>query len=82
MAATFYWEFFDRSIRIEGKAEKLSSEQNEQHFKSTPVNYQVILCSSRQSQPITSTNEMYERKKDLEEKYVKTGSKLPVTDHW
>ncbi|XP_026332633.1 pyridoxine-5'-phosphate oxidase-like [Hyposmocoma kahamanoa] len=82
VAATFYWEFFDRSVRIEGQAEKLSSKENEKHFNSLPVNDQVILSSSPQSLRIVSTNEIYERKRDLEEKYLKSGSKLPVTDHW
>lgn len=51
---TFYWFPLRRQVRVEGKAEKLSTSESEEYFHQRPRDSQIGALASPQSQPIPS----------------------------
>lgn len=79
-ALLFYWNEFDRQVRIEGTVSKVSAELSNQYFASRPRNAQLGALVSAQSERIES-------RKDLEERYKALDSKLSQgtiarPEHW
>ncbi|XP_063383520.1 pyridoxine/pyridoxamine 5'-phosphate oxidase-like isoform X2 [Cydia fagiglandana] len=70
VAATFYWAACDRSVRIEGQAEKLPEEESTVAFKSRPVDAQAAVWASSQSIPIESKTLLGERQSELRDKFL------------
>jgi len=65
VAATFYWAELHKSIRIEGKAIKMDSSDDDKYFYSRPIKSQAAAACSNQSQPIESKQKLlqnYEKK--------------------
>lgn len=54
VSMTFYWMPLRRQIRIEGRAEKISTEESEEYFHQRPRDSQIGSLASPQSQPIPS----------------------------
>lgn len=82
VAATFYWEVLNRSVRIEGYVEKLSVEESTRYFHSRPVPSQIAACVSYQSTPIQSRDVLCERESVLEAEYMIPGKEVPKPDYW
>lgn len=82
MAATFYWEILNRSVRIEGQVEKLTEEESDKYFHSRPVPSQIAACASFQSTPIESRDILCEREKVLETEYMIPGKAVPKPTQW
>ncbi|CAG9125378.1 hypothetical protein JYU34_006028 [Plutella xylostella] len=82
VAATFYWEILNRSVRIEGHVEKLSIEESEKYFHSRPVPSQIAACASFQSTPIQSRDVLCEREAVLEADYMIPGKEVPKPEFW
>lgn len=82
VAATFYWEVLNRSVRIEGHVEKLSEEESTNYFHSRPVPSQIAACTSYQSTPIESRDTLCEREAVLEAEYMIPGKEVPKPEFW
>ncbi|KAG6440680.1 hypothetical protein O3G_MSEX001363 [Manduca sexta] len=82
VAATFYWEVLNRSVRIEGQVEKLSEEESTIYFHSRPVPSQIAACTSFQSTPIESRDVLCERESVLEATYMIPGKNVPKPSFW
>ncbi|XP_013143888.1 PREDICTED: pyridoxine-5'-phosphate oxidase-like [Papilio polytes] len=82
VAATFYWEVLNRSVRIEGYVEKLSEEESTKYFHSRPVPSQVAACASYQSTPIESRDVLCERERKLEAEYMIPEKEIPKPSYW
>ncbi|XP_045772532.1 pyridoxine/pyridoxamine 5'-phosphate oxidase-like [Maniola jurtina] len=82
VAATFYWEILNRSVRIEGTVEKLSEGESTTYFHSRPVPSQIAACTSYQSTPIESRDVLCEREKVLEAEYMIPGKEIPKPNFW
>ncbi|KAK5645383.1 hypothetical protein RI129_006683 [Pyrocoelia pectoralis] len=80
VALTFYWNVLNRSIRIEGIAEKLPVSYAETYFKSRPHASQIGALCSNQSKLIESRDKLIETADDLQNKY-KPGE-VPKPQHW
>ena len=50
VALVFYWDKLKRSVRVEGKAERISTSESEEYFKSRPKASQIGSAVSPQSQ--------------------------------
>lgn len=61
----FYWDSFNRQVRIEGKAEKLSQEAAETYFKRRPQSSQIGAAISDQCSLIESRDALMKRYDDL-----------------
>ncbi|CAH2101908.1 unnamed protein product [Euphydryas editha] len=82
VAATFYWEILNRSVRIEGVVEKLSEEESTKYFHSRPTPSQIAVYIGDQSSPIESRDVLYEREKVVEAEYKKPGKEIPRPKFW
>ncbi|XP_075977627.1 pyridoxine/pyridoxamine 5'-phosphate oxidase-like [Anticarsia gemmatalis] len=82
VAATFYWESLNRSIRIEGFVEKVSEDESTKYFHSRPVPSQIAACASYQSTPIESRDVLCERESVLEKEYLIPEKEVPKPAYW
>ena len=53
-ALLFFWSTLERQVRIEGRIEKISDEENDQYFHSRPLGSRQSAYASQQSRPIAS----------------------------
>ena len=58
-ALVFWWGDMERSVRIEGKVEKISSEESDAYFLKRPRNAEIGAWASHQSKPIASQEELH-----------------------
>ncbi|XP_021188190.3 pyridoxine/pyridoxamine 5'-phosphate oxidase [Helicoverpa armigera] len=82
VAATFYWEFLNRSVRIEGSVEKLDEEESTRYFHTRPVPSQIAACTSFQSTPIESRDVLVAREAVLEQEYMIPEKEVPKPSFW
>jgi len=61
----FYWDSFNRQVRVEGKAEKLPQEVGEAYFKRRPQSSQIGAAISDQCSLIESREALMNRYDDL-----------------
>lgn len=80
-ALTFFYDLLERQIRIEGVVRKLPVEQSDAYFHSRPRGSQIGAWVSRQSQPISSQQELEEKKEFYENKFRDT-EVIPRPEHW
>lgn len=79
-ALTFYWEPLKRSVRIEGRVEKISEEESTDYFHSRPRNSQINSSISEQSKVVCSRDFM---EKKVDEFVKKIGSsEIPKPNFW
>ena len=79
--ATFFWEPFSRSVRVEGRIEKLSADESDAYWDSRPREHQLGALASNQSSPISDDAELLDRYATLEAKYTEEAS-IPRPDWW
>jgi pyridoxamine 5'-phosphate oxidase len=79
-AILFFWPELERQVRVEGKIEKVSSEESDLYFKSRPFGSQVGASISPQSQVIPNRDVLEEDKKDFLKKFE--GKEIPRPDSW
>ncbi|MBA2422965.1 MAG: pyridoxamine 5'-phosphate oxidase [Chitinophagales bacterium] len=79
-ALLFFWNELHRQVRIEGRVEKITSEQSDSYFHSRPKGSQLGAIASPQS-------EVIESRETLEEKFKAVANQLenfeiPRPAHW
>jgi pyridoxamine 5'-phosphate oxidase len=72
-ALLFHWPPLGRQVRVEGRVERLAGEESDAYFATRPRGAQLGAVASRQSEPLGSRAELYERLAELE-----GGSDSPV----
>ena len=80
-AVVFNWLELQRSVRIEGRVERVSEETSTEYFQSRPKKSQIGAWTSPQSDVIPDREFLDHRKEELEEKYADT-DKLPKPPNW
>ena len=80
VALNFHWKTQNRQIRIEGRANTVSSEVADKYFKSRPRGSQIGAWSSNQSDYLLSREELKDRIKDFENTYK--DKDIPRPPHW
>jgi pyridoxamine 5'-phosphate oxidase len=78
-ALLFHWVALERQVRIEGRVEKLSAEENDTYFYSRPLGSRQSALASQQSKPVASRDEL---EKALNEVIAKYGDQPPRPEHW
>lgn len=76
----FYWPQIHKQIRIEGRAEKISSAESDRYFKSRPRESQLGALASEQSGVLVNRQALDERYHQLEKKYA--GKKISRPTYW
>eukprot|EP00640_Fibrocapsa_japonica_P005253 CAMPEP_0113950694 /NCGR_PEP_ID=MMETSP1339-20121228/82138_1 /TAXON_ID=94617 /ORGANISM="Fibrocapsa japonica" /LENGTH=212 /DNA_ID=CAMNT_0000958627 /DNA_START=122 /DNA_END=759 /DNA_ORIENTATION=- /assembly_acc=CAM_ASM_000762 len=72
----FWWGDLHRSVRIEGKVEKVSAEESDEYFYSRPVGSQLGAMVSTQSRPVQSRSELEAKFQELTEAAEKNPSSV------
>ncbi|HZT84255.1 MAG TPA: pyridoxamine 5'-phosphate oxidase [Gaiellaceae bacterium] len=65
-ALLFHWSPLGRQVRVEGRVERVSEAESDAYFATRPREAQVGALASRQSDPLGSRAELYERLGELE----------------
>jgi pyridoxamine 5'-phosphate oxidase len=65
-ALLFHWRPLGRQVRVEGRVERLPAEESDAYFATRPRGAQLGAAASRQSEPLSSRAELYERLAELE----------------
>jgi pyridoxamine 5'-phosphate oxidase len=80
VAMLFYWPESGRQVRIEGVADKISSEESDSYFKTRPRESQLSAWTSEQSSVVPHRHHLEERYKYYSEKY--SGCDIERPPHW
>ena len=80
-ALVFLWHKLERQIRIEGRVEKLSSEESAEYFHSRPKASQLGAWTSDQSRVIPNREVLELKQAHLQEKYS-GDTEVPLPPHW
>lgn len=78
-AMLFYWDTFERQIRIEGKIEKLTPEESDQYFQKRPLTSKLGAWASQQSRVLKSRFTLMRKVAGLMIKYP---TKVPLPPYW
>ncbi|MBR7778578.1 pyridoxamine 5'-phosphate oxidase [Undibacterium rugosum] len=78
-ALLFFWTALERQVRIEGRVEKISAEENDSYFFSRPLGSRQSANASQQSQPVAG-REVLEQQ--LQAVIAQFGEHPPRPEHW
>jgi pyridoxamine 5'-phosphate oxidase len=78
-ALLFHWSPLGRQVRVEGKVERVSTEESDAYFATRPRDAQLGAHASRQSEPLGSRDELDERLAELEGELVQDAVPRPPT---
>ena len=79
VALTFFWPELERSVRIEGRVERISAERSDAYYDSRPYNSRIGAWASLQSQPLEGTATLVARAAGFAARYV---AGVPRPAHW
>ncbi|MEO6353313.1 MAG: pyridoxamine 5'-phosphate oxidase [Oxalobacteraceae bacterium] len=78
-ALLFYWIGLERQVRIEGRVERISADENDAYFQSRPLGSRIGAIASSQSEPIASRQVLETRYAAAEAQH---GEHPPRPEHW
>ena len=73
----FHWAILQRQVRLEGRVERITSEESEGYFHSRHRGSQIGAWASAQSEPLSSRKELEDRVKKFEKEFKGKGVPLP-----
>jgi pyridoxamine 5'-phosphate oxidase len=68
-ALCFYWPGLDKQVRIEGRVDLIDDEEADRYFASRSRESQIGAWASKQSQPLTEPEDLFERVQELTERF-------------
>ena len=80
-ALTFWWRELERQVRVEGKAERLTSQESQVYYDTRMRGSRVGAWASQQSQVLKDRAELEEQVKQVENKF-EGNDRIPVPDFW
>lgn len=78
---TFWWEGLERQVRVEGKVERLSSEESQVYYDTRIRGSRIGAWASKQSQVLKGREELEGWVNDIETKF-EGQEKIPVPEFW
>ncbi|MEI6089643.1 MAG: pyridoxamine 5'-phosphate oxidase [bacterium] len=75
----FFWDKYERQVRIEGKIEKISKEDSEKYFITRPYTSRIGAWASKQSEILSSRGHLI---KEAAMYMIKYPLNVPVPDYW
>ena len=75
----FHWVELERVVRIEGKVEKVSTEESEAYYRSRPLDSRIAAWASPQSEVIADRKALEKWVEELNRKY---GENPPLPPNW
>jgi pyridoxamine 5'-phosphate oxidase len=79
-AMCFYWQPFERQVRIEGTVHKVTREESDDYFHARPRNAQIGAWVSHQGRVLASREELDRREAELSKKFA--DGVVPLPDYW
>lgn len=76
----FYWKEVHKSVRVLGKAEKLSREESEEYYHSRPIGSKLGAWASKQSSVI-GEGEIEDRMEKYKQRF-NDGTDVPLPEFW
>ncbi|OAL54371.1 pyridoxamine 5'-phosphate oxidase [Pyrenochaeta sp. DS3sAY3a] len=80
-AITFWWREQERQVRVEGRVERLSSEESQVYYDTRIRGSRIGAWASPQSSVLAGREELEQRVKDVEKKFEGEES-IPVPEFW
>jgi pyridoxamine 5'-phosphate oxidase len=78
-ALVFYWDRFDRQVRVEGKVERVADEDSDAYFAARPRGARIGAIASPQSRPLADRAELEARIAEVERE---VGDDEPARPAW
>jgi pyridoxamine 5'-phosphate oxidase len=78
-AATFVWTELHRQVRFEGSVDLVADEEADAYFATRPLGAQIAAHASRQSEVVSSREELENRYAELSSEL---GAQIPRPLHW
>ncbi|WP_028866116.1 pyridoxamine 5'-phosphate oxidase [Psychromonas aquimarina] len=79
-ALLFHWNMLQRQVRIEGRIERISTEESNAYFQSRGRGSRIGAWASHQSQELDDRETLVQRVKYFEEKFA--GKEVPLPEFW
>ena len=79
-ALCFYWPWIDEQVRVEGRVSRLAAGESDAYFASRPRGSQIGAWASRQSEPLSSREELEARWRETKERFE--GQVVPRPAEW
>lgn len=80
-ALVLLWKELGRQIKIEGRVERISTEESAAYFATRPRGHRIAAWASKQSEPVASRSEMEAAFRAAEERFEGV-EEVPLPDHW
>ncbi|KAI8942455.1 hypothetical protein NX059_000523 [Plenodomus lindquistii] len=80
-ALTFWWRELERQVRIEGRVERLTSEESQVYYDTRIRGSRIGAWASRQSSVLEGREELEKQVKDVEERF-EGKDEIPVPEFW
>ncbi len=79
VSLVFFWPELERQVRVEGKAEMLTSAESDEYFKQRPRGSQIGAWTSPQSQVVLNRQLLEDRMVEIEKKFE---GEIERPDNW
>jgi pyridoxamine 5'-phosphate oxidase len=80
-ALTFWWHELERQVRVEGKVERLTSEESQVYYDTRIRGSRLGAWASEQSKALKDREELEQRVHDVEKRF-EGQDKIPVPEFW
>ena len=80
-AMTFWWGPLEKSVRVEGKVEKVSAEESDEYFGKRPRGAELGAWASNQSRPIADQKSLKDQYNEMEKKFEEEET-IPRPEFW
>ena len=79
-ALLFHWNMLQRQVRIEGRIERVSTEESNAYFQTRGRGSRIGAWASQQSEELVDREALIQRVKYFEEKFA--GREVPLPEFW
>ena len=78
-ALLFYWQPLGRQVRVEGRVQRVDTEESEAYFRTRPIGSRLAAWASPQSRPLAGRAELERLYTETAERF---GEAVPLPPHW
>ena len=79
-ALLFHWNMLQRQVRIEGRIERISTEESNAYFQTRDRGSRIGAWASHQSEELVDRETLIQRVKHFEKKFA--GKEVPLPEFW